>query len=252
MKTLRKVIGILMIILAIGLTTYIIWYEYQKKANEDIYTEVQKKVTDDEAKKKKSEKSKYVSPLDFDELQKTNADIYAWIEIPGTQINYPIVQKAADDAYYLNHTIDGKEGYPGSIYTESLNTKNFSDYNTVIYGHNMKDGTMFKGLHSYEDSQFLQEHPYVYIYMPDKKITYQIFAAVVYSNVHILNTYDFSDEYQRQLYLNSVFESRDMKNSIDKSVKVGTDSHILTLSTCIAGQPDNRYIVEAVCTDEEK
>ena len=120
----------------------------------------------------------------------------------------------------------------------------------MIYGHNMKDGSMFQGLHAYEDSQYLTEHPYVYIYTPEKKLTYRIFAAVVYGNEHILNSYDFTDAYQRQLYLNSVLGSRDMKDSKDESVQVDTDSHILTLSTCIGGQPENRYIVEAVLTDE--
>ena len=65
--------------------------------------------------------------------------------------NYPVVQGGDDDTYYLNHTIDGTEGYPGSIYTERINAKDFSDFNTVIYGHNMKDGSMFMGLHNFED-----------------------------------------------------------------------------------------------------
>ena len=68
-------------------------------------------------------------------------------------MNYPIVQSAYD-SYYLNHMIDGKEGYPGSIYTEKINAKTFSDFNTVIYGHDMKDGSMFKDLHKFEDATF--------------------------------------------------------------------------------------------------
>ena len=253
-RNLKKIIGILMIILAIGCVAYIGYSEYQKKQNADVYTRVQKEVKDNKKKLDKKNdgetEQEYVSPVDFTSLQQSNADIYAWIEIPETSINYPIVQKADDDSYYLNHTIEGKEGYPGSIYTESLNAEDFSDYNTVIYGHNMKDGSMFHGLHAYEDSQYLQKHPYVYIYTPTQKITYKIFACVVYSNAHILNCYDFSDAYQKQLYLDSVYASRDMKNSIDESVQVGTDDRILTLSTCISGQSDNRYIVEAVRIDE--
>lgn len=252
-KKMRKCIGIFMILLAIGCVTYICWYMYQKHSNADIYSKVQKEV--DQGKKKKSqehkdEKQEYISPVDFGELQKTNADIYAWIEIPDTKINYPVVQKTDDDSYYLNHTIEGNKGYPGAIYTESLNAKDFSDYNTVIYGHNMNDGSMFKGLHSYEDIQYLQEHPYIYIYTPNEKITYRIFAAVVYSNIHILNSYDFTDAYQRQLYLESVFASRDMRNSVDESVQVGTESKILTLSTCIGKEASKRFIMEAVRIDE--
>lgn len=248
----RKGIGILMILAAIGCIGYIGWYEHKKSAGEDVYSKVQKEVENTKKKKKTyaEDREKYVSPIDFGSLQKTNADIYAWIEIPDTQINYPIVQSESEDSYYLNHTIDGKEGYPGAIYTESLNAKDFKDFNTVVYGHNMKDGSMFRGLHEYEDEQYLKEHPYVYIYTPTGKLTYRIFAAVVYSNVHILKSYDFSDAAQRQLYLDSVLDSRDMRNSLDASVTVGTDSHILTLSTCIGGQPDNRYLVEAVRVDE--
>lgn len=251
----RKGLGILMILLSVCCIGFIVWYEYHKADNADVYSKVQKEAVDNKKKDTDSsdnteQKDTYVSPIDFDSLKETNPDIYAWIEIPNTKINYPIVQSAEDDTYYLNHTIDGKSGYPGSIYTESLNAKDFSDYNTVIYGHNMKDGSMFQGLHAYEDSQYLTEHPYVYIYTSEKKLTYRIFAAVVYGNEHILNSYDFTDAYQRQLYLNSVLGSRNMKDSRDESVQVDTDSHILTLSTCIGGQPENRYIVEAVLTDE--
>lgn len=251
----RKGLGILMILLSVCCIGFIVWYEYHKADNADVYSKVQKEAVDNKKKDTDSsdnteQKDTYVSPIDFDSLKETNPDIYAWIEIPNTKINYPIVQSAEDDTYYLNHTIDGKSGYPGSIYTESLNAKDFSDYNTVIYGHNMKDGSMFQGLHAYEDPQYLTEHPYVYIYTSEKKLTYRIFAAVVYGNEHILNSYDFTDAYQRQLYLNSVLGSRNMKDSRDESVQVDTDSHILTLSTCIGGQPENRYIVEAVLTDE--
>ena len=251
----RKGLGILMILLSVCCIGFIVWYEYHKADNADVYSKVQKEAVDNKKKDIDSsddteQKDTYVSPIDFDSLKETNPDIYAWIEIPDTKINYPIVQSAEDDTYYLNHTIDGKSGYPGSIYTESLNAKDFSDYNTVIYGHNMKDGSMFQGLHAYEDPQYLTEHPYVYIYTPEKKLTYRIFAAVVYGNEHILNSYDFTDAYQRQLYLNSIQGSRDMKDSRDESVQVDTDSHILTLSTCIGGRPENRYIVEAVLMDE--
>ena len=74
-----------------------------KSANENIYAKVQKQVA------KQKLKPGYISPIDFDKLKETNQDIYAWIEIPDTQINYPVVQSGDDDAYYLNHTIDGTE-----------------------------------------------------------------------------------------------------------------------------------------------
>lgn len=247
MKNGRKKLGVLLLILALLCIGYIVYYEVSKSANENIYAKVQKQVAED---KKQKLKPGYISPIDFDKLKETNQDIYAWIEIPDTQINYPVVQSGDDDAYYLNHTIDGTEGYPGSIYTERINAKDFSDFNTVIYGHNMKDGSMFMGLHNFEDPQYMKEHPNVKIYTPEKELTYRIFAAVVYDDVHILEAYDFSSQEYRRLFLESVYNSRDMRNCIDESVAVDADSKILTLSTCIGGENNKRYIVEAVLVDE--
>lgn len=247
-KNLKKCIGVLLLTMALLCIVYIIRYKVEKSQNAVIYTRLQRQVFDEQKYIYMGED--YISPIDFNKLWEVNEDIYAWITIPDTQINYPIVQSPDDDGYYLNHTIDGQEGYPGSIYTESCNSKDFTDYNTVIYGHNMKDGSMFQGLHDYEDDQYLKDHPYIEIYTPDKEYKYQIFAVVVYSNVHILKGYDFSKTEQRQMFLDSVYSSRSMENSFDLSVNVDTDSKILTLSTCIGGRPESRLLVEAVLIDE--
>lgn len=248
-KNPRRILGVILLVLAVACLGGLIYYKVSQSSKEDVYQKVQKTAVDEE--KKQEEGPEYVSPIDFEELQKLNADIYAWIEIPGTAINYPVVQSPNDDGYYLNHTIEGQEGYPGAIYTECQNAKDFSDYNTVIYGHNMKDGSMFMGLHAYEDPQYLKEYNEVIIYTPNHQYTYRIFAAVIYNNSHILNSYDFENEEQRQLYLDSIYASRTMQSSIDDSVEVDTRSKLLTLSTCIGGQPNQRFLVEAVLTDEK-
>lgn len=248
-KNPRRILGVILLVLAVACLGGLIYYKGAQSSKEDVYQKVQKTAVDEEKKQEKG--PEYVSPIDFEELQKLNADIYAWIEIPGTAINYPVVQSPDDDGYYLNHTIEGQEGYPGAIYTERQNAKDFSDYNTVIYGHNMKDGSMFMGLHAYEDPQYLTEYNTVNIYTPEHQYTYRIFAAVIYNNSHILNSYDFGNEEQRQLYLDSIYASRTMQSSIDDSVEVDTQSKLLTLSTCIGGQPNQRFLVEAVLTDEK-
>ena len=98
--------------------------------------------------------------VDFADLQaNTNEDIYAWICIPDTAIDYPILQHPTDNTYYLNYNLDGSRGYPGCIYTEDYNARDFSDPVTVLYGHNMKNGTMFAGLHKYGDSEYMDSHP---------------------------------------------------------------------------------------------
>lgn len=255
-NNVKKIVFAVCIVIVVVCIGYIAYYYGKKASNEKVYKEAQKKVEKvvtkepEAAAEPQEETPKEDIPVDFAALQEMNPDIYAWIQIPGTNVNYPIVQSIGDDSYYLDHTIEGKEGYPGSIYTEKLNSKEFTDFNTVIYGHDMKDGTMFKDLHKYEDLAFLQQNQTVIIYTPEKKLTYQIFAAVVYDDRHIMKTYDFNDTAQRQSFLDSVSGIRNMNSNVLSEPAVNTDSHILTLSTCIGSMPDNRFIVEAVQVNE--
>ena len=192
-----------------------------------------------------------VIPVKFTELQQVNPDVYAWITVPGTEIDYPILQHASDNSYYLMHNIDGSYGYPGCIYTENLNSKDFTDNNTVIYGHNMKNGSMFAQLHKFEDPDFFNENREVLIYLPDEVLHYTIFAAHIYDDRHLLYSFDFSDPDVYQKYLDSVFNTRDMSVNIDKDMTVTKDDQIITLVTCIGSQPNNRLLVQAVLMNRE-
>ena len=91
--------------------------------------------------------------IDFAELSSINPDIYAWIRIPDTQIDYPVLQREEDDTYYLRHNSSGRYAFAGSIYTEEANSRDFKDPMTVLYGHNMRDGSMFQNLHFFEDEE---------------------------------------------------------------------------------------------------
>lgn len=188
-------------------------------------------------------------PVDYDRLQQENPDIYAWITIPDTEVDYPILQRY-DASYYLNHTVDGQEGLPGSIYTEALNSKDFTDPNTVIYGHNMRDGSMFGGLKQYMDASYMKEHSQIIIYTPEHRLTYQVFAAVTYDDRHILQSFDFRDDQSYQSFLDSLRQVRNMSSYIDEETAVTTEDRILTLSTC-NGNEQERFLVEAVLIDEE-
>lgn len=162
--------------------------------------------------------------VDFPKLrEEVNADIYAWIYIPDTAIDYPVLQHPTDNAYYLEYNLDGSKGYPGCIYTENYNKKDFSDPVTVLYGHNMKNGTMFADLHKYEDSKFLTEHPYIYVYTEEGLLAYRIFSACEYTSEHLLYTYDFTDEAVLEGYLQKIKDVRSMNNVTDESVFNGID-----------------------------
>lgn len=184
-------------------------------------------------------------PIDFESLTAQYPDVYAWITVPGTQIDYPILRHPSDNSYYLNHTIDGRQRVEGAIFTENYNSKDFSDPNTLIYGHNMKNGSMFKGLHKYRDKQFFSENSEVIIYQEGRILTYKIFAAYVYDSRHILLSFDFNDENVYRSYLNSILTKRDMSSNIDTTIEVTPEDKIITLSTC-TGNDKQRYLVQAV------
>lgn len=203
--------------------------------------ELEEELAEEEAPEEKIE-----IPIDFDALKEQNEDVYAWIRIPGTNVDYPILQDEEDNGYYLSHTIDGEEKIEGSIYTENYNSKEFDDPNTVIYGHNMKNGSMFRTLHNYEDKAFFDENREVYIYLPDRILEYHIFAAYVYDNRHLLLNYDLEDPLVFQQYLDEIFAIRDMNAHIDSTMEVENNDRILTLSTCNAGIKTQRYLVQAV------
>lgn len=191
-------------------------------------------------------------PIDFQTLQAENPDIYAWIEIPGTAIDYPVVQREGDNSYYLSHNTDGEEDAAGAIFTEDYNSKTFQDPNTVLYGHNMKNGSMFQNLHSYADRSFFDEHREVIVYIPDAVLHYKIFAAYLYDSRHLLQSFDFSDPTVMRNYLESIQSLRSMNANIDTGMEFDSTDRILTLSTCYKGQDDKRYLVQAVLESEER
>ena len=182
--------------------------------------------------------------IDFAAAQAMNPDVYAGIWIPGTNIDYPILQsETEDDAYYLNHTIEKKEGLPGTIYTEKYNGKNFSSPVTVVYGHNMKNGSMFADLHKYEDKAFFDANPYVYIYMPEKTLKYHVFSATPFDDRYLLGSYNFSAQTEFEEYLDELRSS--INGNVNMDVNVSQQTGIMTLSTCIADSANERFLVNA-------
>lgn len=111
--------------------------------------------------------------IDFDGLRAINKDIVAWIQIPGIGVDYPVVQ-GKDNEHYLHYTFDGKANKAGSIFLDYRNRKDFTDSKVILYGHNMKDGSMFSNLKKYQDAGFRKEQGRVLIYLPDKVLECEI------------------------------------------------------------------------------
>lgn len=189
----------------------------------------------------------YQSPIDFDSLQKVNGDIYAWLEMPGTEISYPIVQRAHDHAFYLTHDSNGQQSKSGALFTEDYNALDFEDPVTIIYGHKMKSGHLFGTLQKYyADSLFFEEHKEFYIYLPDRKLNYRVFAAVPYSGKHILYYYDFKNMGMFHSFFESIYATRSLNGILDTEVQLSASDRIVILSTCLRGDNTKRFLVIAV------
>ena len=192
--------------------------------------------------------------VDFDELNSINTDIYAWLYIPGTEVDYPVAQSIEykEDDFYLDHNIYRQYQFSGTIYSQLKNHLDFHDPVTVLYGHNMLNGTMFATLHRFEDRDFFDEYNTAFVLTKDKVFTYLIYSAYVFDDRHILNTYNFDEEGVFQEYLDSTLEPHSYSENVREGVKLNTSHRILTLSTCTGGASNTRYLVQGVLVDERK
>lgn len=189
----------------------------------------------------------YESPVDFEALWEMNPEIYAWLYIPGTDVNYPILQREGDDGFYLNHSSEGKSSEAGAIFTEETYTKkDFSDPVTLIYGHYMRSGAMFGGLQSLYSAQGgIKTYRDIVVYLPEEELHYEVFAAVPYNMRHILYYHDFTDPVVFEAFLEQTRSVRSINASVDKSAEVTAEDQLLILSTCLRGDSHQRYLVLA-------
>lgn len=200
------------------------------------------------------EKEPVEIPIDFEQLQAMNPDIYAWITIPNTEVDYPILQsQSGDDDYYIHRGIDKEYDFAGCIYTQATyNKRTFTDRNTVIYGHSMKNGSMFHSIKNFASKEFFDNNKEVTIYKPDAILHYTVFAAYLTDDTHILATYDMNDDEVFEQYLDWIHILDGDLDNIDEDIEVTKDDKIITLSTCYDADSEMRYLVQAVLTEVEE
>ncbi|MBR5536478.1 MAG: class B sortase [Clostridia bacterium] len=180
--------------------------------------------------------------MDLEALRATNPDVLGWICIPDTVISYPLM-KAKDNDQYLYQTWDKKYSKYGSIFLECRNSHDFSDFNTLVYGHNMLTKDMFGTLSDYKSQDFYQSHPSVYILLDDGVRRYDVFSC--YDADVVSNTYRlvFENDARKQ-------ESLDLytsKSLLETDLVPSVTDRILTLSTCTGrGTANLRFVVQAI------
>lgn len=179
------------------------------------------------------------NPIDFDSLQEINPDVIGWLEMEAVDtINYPIVQ-GEDNDYYLHRTFQRTDNFAGSIFMDYMNKSNFGQRNTIVYGHNMKNGSMFGSLKDYRDQEVYQKSPYFWIYTPTRIYKYEIFACAEVDK--------FGQDYQitfrdKEDFREFIYRAQDQA-LYDTGVDVDYTDTVVTLSTC-TGNEATRFIVQ--------
>lgn len=179
--------------------------------------------------------------VDFEKLSQTNEQIVAWLHIPDTTISYPVLQ-GDNNQGYLYTTYDGAYSSAGSIFVDYRIEGDFTEQNTIIYGHNMNSGTMFGTLKEYRDENYAAEHPYFFVLTEDGYLRYEICNVVVTHSESAVYDFDFTEE-------NSLAEHMGMLDSIslyDIEVEQSENNKIVTLSTCTGAIQTERLVVVGV------
>lgn len=188
-------------------------------------------------------------PVDFAQLQAEAPDIYAWLELPDTGIDDPVLQRAGADLFYNSHNAYGQYYMCGAVFSQSAyNGRNFDSPMTVLYGHSTVLGQpgAFMELNNYADEAYFDAHREMRVYMPDGMYVYRIFAACVHSNEHLLYCHDFSDETQFDAFFSSLTEDTSPDSHIDAEALPQAGAKVLTLSTCYSANKNLRYLVMGV------
>ena len=163
--------------------------------------------------------------------------------MPDTDVDYPILQSEEDNKY-LNINMDGSKGYPGCIYTNACNSKDFDDYITLVYGHNMKSGAMFGTLDYFYEEEFFDSFDTYTVETPEACFTYSVYAAVNYNDKLIPAYYDVKSSRGRDEFVESLEEYRgNSKTHFNDEIEIYGEDKLLVLSVCISGQADRRYLI---------
>ena len=185
--------------------------------------------------------------VDFAALQSVNSDVVGWIYCEGTAVNYPVLQ-GEDNDFYLSHTYDRAANRAGSIFVEALNTPGFADSNTIIYGHHMKNGSMFATLRNWADQDYYEEHPVLWLLTPEQNYQVKLFSG--YTTPATSNTYTiFQGPCQE---LNDYLQMAHASSDFSADVETDPNGRYVLLSTCEYDYEDARYVLHGMLVPFEE
>ena len=222
-KKVFRVIFALLLIVFIGSVGGILFILKQYKDNDKLYAQAAEDYTEPGT----GEAAPIV--VDFEALKAVNEDVVGWIYCEGTVINYPVVQ-GEDNDLYLHHSYDKAYSVSGSIFVDSGNRKGFVDSNTIIYGHHMKNGSMFASLSKWSDQQYYEEHPVMWLLTPERDYKVELFSG--YTTSAYAETYTMFPEPGAEVdaYLERAAGQSDFQPA--EGTGLDGEAHYVLLSTC--------------------
>lgn len=177
--------------------------------------------------------------VDFDKLLAQSDDVCGWIYSPDTKINY-VVAQGEDNNQYLHHLLDDTYSEGGTLFMDCECAPNFAGANSIIYGHNMRDGSMFNSLTKYREQAYYDAHPVMYLNTPTQNYKIEIFTA--YTCNYDSDTYmlSFASEQDYLDYLTKMKSQSDFKSDVE----ISSAERTITLSTCTYEYDNARYVVQ--------
>lgn len=248
------IIGLIALVLIAGGWGISLWLTPAPQVEPEPAAQALKPVErEDEPETTPEEPIRVDGPIDFAALQATNPEIYAWINIPGTNVDYPICQSLADHTFYLNHDAQGNYADAGALYSESNNSTTFNDSVTLIYGHSGYGDAMFGTLHNFSNKEFFDNNEFFTIYTPGHILTYRVVSAYMYDDRHIMNSFDFAKEGVTESYFATVTNPDSLLKNTREGIVLAPSDKIVQLSTCM-NEPElaaNRFLVTGVLISDQ-
>lgn len=239
---MKKALTNIILVICIGVFAYSVFqlytiyrrYEKISHDNKDLVQEVVSRVSHDDQKKEETE-AYDERRVDFDRLKAINADIVGWLYVPGTNIDYPLL-KGKTNQTYIRTNYKKQHSSGGSIFIDENCAADFTDANTIIYGHNMNNGSMFASLKKYLCGDFLAKHHYAYIYLADGSVNvYELFSA----NVMKATSEFYTPEISYTSYVSRVLQTSTKHLPVDQK----NTARLIMLSTCYRHNDENRTVV---------
>ena len=215
---------LIMVLSAWKIITIMRTYKQNQASYDDLYEKIQ--LTD------------YDTGIDFDALRKINPDVVGWLYYEDTPINYPVVQ-GSDNSKYLNTLFDGSYGVFGTLFADAFTEKPFRQFNTIVYGHHMRDGSMLACLKNLKSEEYCEKHPKLSLTTPEGKFDLEIWAFLNQPADSAVYTTNISDRDECQKYINMIEQLAEY--TVDQNVT--PDDRLVILSTCAYEYQNARYMV---------